>query len=351
MRIQDYMLETPTKMKEIISKSDELFKEIVKQDINKIIITGSGTSYHSGVQVQTYLQGILDAEVTAMYPFMITKDTFKGKNEKTLIIGISQGGSSYSTYNAMKVAKECGCITASMAGCENALIDEAADYILTVYCGEEKAGAKTKGFYCTKLNLMLLGLKLGKENGQISEEKYKEEIDKILDASDRFEEVYKKSEQWIEKNKSRLVEAKEIRIIGPAELYGDTLESALKLLETMRVPVTGYEFEEFIHGIYNAINSDSTIFILDTGKEPRVAKMIEVLSEWTSNIYVIGRNVASDDRNLQINVSEDEHHQTFNFIVPMQLICGEIPNLRGVNPSIPKDPQFHMKLGSKRFNK
>ncbi|OOM66003.1 hypothetical protein CLOBI_08920 [Clostridium beijerinckii] len=79
--------------------------------------------------------------------------------------------------------------------------------------------------------------------------------------------------------------------------------------------------------------------------------MIEVLSEWTSNIYVIGRNVASDDRNLQINVSEDEHHQTFNFIVPMQLICGEIPNLRGVNPSIPKDPQFHMKLGSKRFNK
>lgn len=73
---------------------------------------------------------------------MITKDTFKGKNEKTLIIGISQGGSSYSTYNAMKLAKECGCITASMAGCENALIDEAADYILTVYCGEEKAGAK-----------------------------------------------------------------------------------------------------------------------------------------------------------------------------------------------------------------
>ncbi len=351
MKIQDYMLETPNKMKEIISNSGELFKAVIKEDINKIIITGSGTSYHSALQVQAYLQSILDVEVVAIYPFMITKDMFKGTNEKTLVVGISQGGSSYSAYNAMKLAKEHGCIIASMAGCENALIDEVADYILTVHCGEEKAGAKTKGFYCTKLNLMLLGLEIAKGKGQISEEKYKEEINKIIDASDRFEDVYKKSEEWIEKNKNKLVEAKEIRIIGPSELYGDTLESALKLLETMRIPVTGYEFEEFIHGIYNAINSDSTIFILDTGKEPRVSKMVEVLSGWTDNIYVIGRDVEANDKNIQINSSEDKYYQTFNFIVPIQLICAEIPNLRGVNPSIPKDPQFHMKLGSKRINK
>lgn len=351
MRIQDYMLQTANKMKEIILNSDELFKDVIKADINKIIITGSGTSYHSGLQVQNYLQSILGAEVVSIYPFMITKDTFKGQNEKTLVVGISQGGSSYSTYNVMKLAKEYKCITASMAGCENALIDEVADYILTVHCGDEKAGAKTKGFYCTKLNLMLLGLKLGKEKGEISEEEYNQEINKIIDASNRFDDVYRQSEQWIEKNKNRLIEAKEIRIIGPAELYGDTLESALKLLETMRVPVTGYEFEEFIHGIYNAINSDSTIFILDTGKEPRISKMIEVLSGWTDSIYVIGRNVKLDDRNIQINVSEDKYHQTFNFIVPIQLICAEIPTLRGVDPSIPKDTQFHMKLGSKKINK
>ena len=54
---------------------------------------------------------------------------------------------------------------------------------------------------------------------------------------------------------------KEIRVTGPAAIYGDVLESALKLLETMRCPVSGYEFEEFIHGIYNAINEDSMVFI------------------------------------------------------------------------------------------
>ncbi|EQF23090.1 SIS domain protein [Clostridioides difficile CD160] len=351
MRIQDYILETPSRMREMISNADNLFNEVKKEDIKKIIITGSGTSYHSGLQVQAYLQNLLDIDVVVIYPFMITEDTFKFNNENTLVVGISQGGSSYSTYNAMKLAEDNGCKIASMAGCKNALIDEISDYILTVNCGEEKSGAKTKGYYCTKLNLMLLGLQIAREKGLISSKGYNEEINKILDAIDRFKSVYKLSEQWIERNKEKLIESKEIRIIGHSDIYGDTLESALKLLETMRIPVTGYEFEEFIHGIYNAINSDSTIFILDTGKEPRVVKMVEVLSGWTDNVFVIGREVTEDDKNLKIDITDNHYYQTFNFIIPIQLICGEIPILRGVDPSIPKDTKFHMKLGSKKLNK
>ncbi len=91
----------------------------------------------------------------------------------------------------------------------------------------------------------------------------------------------------------------------------------------MRIPVTGYEFEEFIHGIYNAINSDSTIFILDTGKEPRVTKMIDVLSGWTENVFAIGRDVTENDKNLKIDITDNPYYQTFNFIVPIQLICGK----------------------------
>ena len=351
MTIQDYMLETPVRMREIISNADSLFNEVKRTNLKKIIITGSGTSYHSGVQVQPYLQNLLDIDVVKMYPFMITEDTFKFDNENTLVVGVSQGGSSYSTYNAMKLAEDKGCKIASMAGCKNALIDEISDYILTVNCGEEKSGAKTKGYYCTKLNLMLLGLQIAREKGIISSEKYNEEINKILDAINRFEAVYKLSKQWIERNKEKLVNSKEIRIIGHSDIYGDTLEAALKLLETMRIPVTGYEFEEFIHGINNAINSDSTIFILDTGKEPRVTKMIDVLSGWTENVFAIGRDVTENDKNLKIDITDNPYYQTFNFIVPIQLICGEIPTLRGVDPSVPKDTRFHMKLGSKKLNK
>jgi glucosamine 6-phosphate synthetase-like amidotransferase/phosphosugar isomerase protein len=349
MRIQDYMQETPEKMKEMIGLADQLFSEVRKESFTRIIVTGSGTSYHSGLQTQKLMQAVTKTRVDVYYPFAINEDTFIGDPSKTLVIGISQGGSSYSTYNAMKLAKEAGCKIASMAGKKEALIDELADFILTVECGDEKAGAKTKGFYCTKLNLTLFAYQYAREKGTLAEDSYQEEIKAIEKNADHFLEIYDTSLQWLERNKEKLSQAKDIRVIGTSEIYGDTLESALKLLETIRIPVTGYEFEEFIHGIYNAINEDSTIIILDTGVEKRVQKMIEVLSEWTEHIYVIGSDVDDHEQNLKADFINHPYYRTYEYIIPVQLICAEVPSLKGVDPSIPKDPQFHKKLGSKKL--
>lgn len=351
MKIENYMQETPGKMKEIIQDADRLFAEVRTQKIEHIIVVGSGTSYHSGLQTYKLMQHFTGVRVESCYPFTIDKETFLGDTSKTLLIGISQGGSSYSTYNAMKIAKEAGCMVASMAGEENALIDEVADFILTVNCGEEKSGAKTKGYYCTKLNLTLLALQLGKETGKVSEEEYSTEIRALEKSADQFSKIYDSALQWIDTNKDKLAAAKDIRIIGTSEIYGDTLESALKLLETMRIPVTGYEFEEFIHGIYNAINEDSTIIILDTGVEKRVEKMVEVLSGWTNHVYVIGSGDSGNPQNMSAEFINHPSYKTYEYIIPIQLICAKIPPLRGVDPSTPKDPQFHQKLGSKKFNK
>lgn len=351
MNITDYLKETPAKMKEIIALSSELFSTVKKEEINRIIITGSGTSYHSGAQVQQKMRELTGLSVEAYYPFQITEELLTKDTKNTLFIGISQGGSSYSTYNSMKLAKESGCIIASMAGTDNALIDEIADYVLTVQCGEEKSGAKTKGFYCTKLNLLLLALYIGEENGKLSSEETKQVIEILNKTSDVFIDIYYSAEEWVQKNSEKLKNAKEIRIVGTDELYGDTLESALKLLETMRVPVTGYEFEEFIHGIYNAINEDSTIIFLHTGEEPRVNKLISVLSDWTDNIYIIGSKVEGfEDKNLVIENGDNYLYHSFVYPIAVQLICAIVPALKGINPSTPKDPKFHMKLESKKLS-
>lgn len=346
--IEKYLKETPVKMTEIIDKSDLLFAEIKNISYDRIILTGSGTSFHSAQQMREYMQKMLGIEVSAMYPFMVTDNTFNSFHGKSLVVGISQGGKSFSTYNAMQLAQSKGAETASMSGDSNAFINEVADHILTVHCGEEKSGAKTKGFYCTKLNLMLMALHMAKAKSKLSASDFDVNIKNINVAIDTFIKIYRQSEEWVERNTDAFVQAKEIRLIGTAELYGDTLEGALKLLETMRVPTTGYEFEEFIHGIYNAINADSTLFVIDTGKEPRLRKLVELLSEWTRNIYVIGRDAMKDPRHLQLDILADMDCQTFNFLLPIQLVCAKIPHLKGIDASNPKDPLFHMKVGSKK---
>ena len=355
--IEGNLRETPAKLLEIVQGADALFAGIRERRYDRVLLTGSGTSFHSAAQVGAFMQRTLGIEVSALYPFMITESTFDdsaangASGQKTLLVGISQGGASFSTYNAMKLAREKGAETASMAGTEKAFIDEQADHVLTVRCGEEKVGAKTKGFYCTKLNLMLMALQMAKAQGRRSEAEYGNFVSGVRAATDCFEAVYGQAERWIEANRARLAAAREIRVVGSQEMYGDTLEGALKLLETMRLPVTGYEFEEFVHGIYNAIDENSTLFILDSGAEERVHKLVEVLSAWTENIYVIGREVPAGDRHLRADIYDDPDLQTFNFLLPIQLICARIPGMKGIDSSKPKDPEFHMKLGSKRFNR
>ena len=343
--IEQYLQETPAKMGEIIEKSEDLFSGIRGESFDRIIVTGSGTSFHAAQQTLRYMQGLLSAEVMAFYPFMITERLF---GNRTLLIGLSQGGSSISTYNAMKLARENGAITASMSGTDNALVDEAADHTFKIHCGEEKAGAKTKGYYCTKLNLMLFALYMSRSHGRVLPAEFDGHIGRVVKAKDRYMTVYRQSEEWLEKNRENLLNTKEMRVIGTADLYGDALEGALKLLETMRAPATGYEFEEFIHGIYNAVDEKSTLFIMDSGVEDRVAKLTKALSEWTQNIHVIGRNVENNGKNLRADVVEDKDYHTFNFLIPIQLICAKIPPLLGIEPSVPKDTRFHTKLGSKR---
>ncbi|MDH8147738.1 SIS domain-containing protein, partial [Klebsiella pneumoniae] len=73
-----------------------------------------------------------------------------------------------------------------------------------------------------------------------------------------------------------------------ARLFGTVQEGALKMLETLRCPVAGYEFEEFIHGIYNAFDERSTLIMLDPFPDERQDRLAEILGGWTQHIYRIG---------------------------------------------------------------
>lgn len=350
MKIEEYIQETPEKMKTIMEKSPELFKEISKEDFEKIIFTGSGTSYNGALQVKSYIQKLLKIDVEVLYPFMVNDELLMNNKKNVLLVGISQGGSSYSTYNAMKLGIRNGVKVASMAGVDNALIDEMADFVLTVHCGAEEAGPKTKGFNTTKLNIMLFGLHVALERNQITDKDFENKTKMLYDSIEKFQSNYDKSLEWVSMYQDELSNAKDIRIIGTGDLYGDVLEAALKLLETFRIPVTGYEFEEFIHGIYNAINEESTLIIFDSGVEPKLKKLIEVLSNWTEKIYTItNQDLSLKEQVLKLEVNKNNEFDLLQFITPVQLMCAKVPRLKGVNPNIPKDPEFHQKLESKRI--
>lgn len=340
--------DTPSQLLELLDNSNELFKSVVSRDIKQIMITGSGTSYHSGEQMQQIMREKSGIAVEAFYPFKLTNQVFdtEADHSHTLFVGISQEGASLTTYNAMKLAKKYGCIVATMSGNKNAYINKIADEILTVDIGIETAGPKTKGYYATKLNLLLLSEYIGLNNQTISAQDFESDLMGLGQTLNQFPHAVSRAIGWVERNKQEFAIAHDMRISAPASLYGDVLESTLKILESCRLPITGYEFNEFIHGVYNAINSQSTLFFMDDGTEPKINKMIELLSQWTNNIYLIQLSDIIDKNHFGYDVKVSRQFETFIYPIVFQVMTALVPELHGVNPSIPKDPDFHQKMGS-----
>lgn len=52
--------------------------------------------------------------------------------------------------------------------------------------------------------------------------------------------------------------------------------------------------------------------------------------------------------NLNFPFVNDEDFAVFEYIIPLQMLCAILPPQKGINPAIPKDPQFHQKMKSKQ---
>ena len=145
---------------------------------------------------------------------------------------------------------------------------------------------------------------------------------------------------WFFNHASELKNCRDIRVIGSSRVYGDTLESALKLLETLRIHVTGYEYEEFIHGIYNSVNEDTYLVFLDSNHCFNFDELLHLLSFWTNHTYYF------NDVNL-LGTKEDAVCCNFIYPVVCEYISAKLPELEGYDASIPKDKNFHSEMKSK----
>ena len=348
LTMEECLRETPLRLKDMINTHPDLFKEVAQRDFKRVVISGSGSSFHAGTGAKLYMQKTMGIPVDVIYPFQAEDYLFTQPSE-TLFIGISQSGTSLSAVRAMEHAKAQGCVLASMAGRrdEGVILDTVADYILTVPCGEEgDLQPKTKGFLCTIVNLQLLAASWALAHGRLDDASYQETLRQLSEVADNMPNVLDDAKAWIDKYGQMLAQSHDIRLVGTKDIFGIVLEGTLKLVETLRVPVGGYEFEEFIHGVYNAINQDSLVVLLDTGREPRMKTLKEVLSQWSDYIMIAGAS-AQDDRDFVVRTKGYEDFYNLEYSLLLFSICSQVSAMKGIDIQTTKDTSFHAKLGSK----
>lgn len=350
----DYIHETPEALKRIVADRKKIAAPFVaeakKRKIQGLEIIGSGTSFHGGYAAQGLLEKILQIPVNASFPIPF-KDRRSVIDDKTVVIGISQGGESLSTVAGIDYAKEKGCFTVAItANDDGNRVSEHADMTVLLSCGPELAGPKTKGYQATIMILILLGMELALQQNKLSEEEYERMIQRILKTIDNQSSVINASEEWYRRNREELKKSRRILLVGYESNYANVLEGRLKIQEAVRYGVEGYELEEFMHGIYHSI--DDSVFLLylaSAGKyKDRIIHLKNFLTDYTNHNFVIGNlNGSGDEKALDLKFVDDPDFSIFEYILPLQCIAYYLSNDLGINPNIPKIPNFHYLMGSK----
>lgn len=92
MQVEDYMNETPLRLLEMLTQTREdlwrAAQALTERGVTRIILTGSGTSYHGALTARTFMQRWCALPVDVCWPFMLDDETL-ARSGKALVVGIS----------------------------------------------------------------------------------------------------------------------------------------------------------------------------------------------------------------------------------------------------------------------
>jgi glucoselysine-6-phosphate deglycase len=342
-----YMKDQPRALRVVLEKKDVFVNPFVekfkKNNIKKVLFFGSGTSYNASIIAAHYFKQILGIDAVGYYPTVFKNYekpdwTNTLKKEEILFVGISQSGTSVSTVDVMKHAKEQGYLTLALTENLQSEITKHVDSVVHLLCGKELTPPETRGYTVTVLTLYLWAVSTARALGALTESVYDQYISDAQELTDRFEDIIVESEEWYEQNKTTIVNSDRIYVLGYGVDYGSALEGMLKIGEMLRIPTLGYELEEFSHGPTMALTNRQTIIFIgsDEAEFNRMLLFRKIFKKYTDRVHVITDQdiEEKDERDIVFNVKTNKFLAPIVYTVPLQFAAAKGARDIGIDTNI-----------------
>lgn len=332
-----YMKSQPEVLARTLKNKNKFVKPFVeyfvKNDIKKIIFFGSGTSYNVSNIAAYYFKHLVNIDAEAQYPTVYQNYEQANrygflKDSQVLCVGISQSGTSISTINMLKNAKERGHSTLVITGNTKSEITKYVDVVTELLVGPELTPPETKGYTTSVISVYLWALEAAKATKQITEKQYEKHLADLQKLVDNFEYVVKESEAWYDRNKATFMNSDRIYVLGYGIDYATVLEGQLKIAEMFRYPIVGYEIEEFMHGPTPAITPKVTFFLVGS-EEVELDRMLMIrkaLLKYTDRVHVISASKKIDDvteKDIIFKGGFNKWIAPLAYTVPMQFVAAK----------------------------
>ena len=353
--MRSYIEEQPALARRMVDERSALCADFLMRfretPVRRIILFGSGSSNHAARMAKPILERALGVEVTPIVPTRISELDYVPQ-EGLFWFAISQSGISTNTYHLIRDLQAKHIPVVAITGSHDTPIAQCADCSVELPCGEENIGAKTKGQVASALALILLGLEWGRARGTCAPDFYDEMITSLSMLSNQMAENLYRSSEWCRKILPSLAQASHLYVLGKGNAQGGAMEGTLKLLETIYRPISYYEFEEFLHGIQNALDSSShLILLMPDASDPDFARALRLLAFAQSvgaHCLAVSRGRETDlPDSLTLETAGCELLASLEYVLPLQLLSAELSAYCGIDTSKRRYPDFYTLMESK----
>jgi glucosamine--fructose-6-phosphate aminotransferase (isomerizing) len=230
------------------------------KQVQRIIITACGTSWHSGLIGEYMLEEMARVPVDVEYA-----SEFRYRNpvvdSKTLVIGISQSGETADTLAAIREAKRRGARTIGVVNVVGSTIAREVDGGLYLHAGPEVGVASTKAFTSQVAALALISLRIARlRNLSILQGRQIIHAlgrlpDQMADILERSSDVEHLADRFLSTTHNALY-------LGRGVNFPVALEGALKLKEISYIHAEGYPAAEMKHGPIALIDENMPVVFI-----------------------------------------------------------------------------------------
>ncbi len=228
-------------------------------NIERIIITACGTSWHSGLIGEYMLEELARVPVEVEYA-----SEFRYRNpvvnDRTLVIGISQSGETADTLAAIREAKRRGARTLGLVNVVGSTIAREVDGGTYLHAGPEVGVASTKAFTSQVAALALLTLRLGRLRN-LSILQGRQFIHALRELPGQIEQILAKSDE-VKLLAERFFTGNNALYLGRGVNFPVALEGALKLKEISYIHAEGYPAAEMKHGPIALIDENMPVVFI-----------------------------------------------------------------------------------------
>jgi glucosamine--fructose-6-phosphate aminotransferase (isomerizing) len=220
------------------SAVERLAHALIQHDVKYVLIAARGTSDNAARYAQ-YLFGAHNRlQVALATPSLYTLYETPPHLDGALVVGISQSGRSPDIVGVIENGRAQGRPTLAITNAPDSPLARAAEWVLPLGCGEEKAVAATKTYTTSLAALALLSATAGGDEQRLGE---------LERAPDFMRETLRGLEAVVPRiERYRYIERSVV--IGRGFNYASAFEIALKVKELTKVVTESYSSADFLHG-------------------------------------------------------------------------------------------------------